>query len=453
MSSPAATYTRPTLGGLFNLAWPIIISRSTQVVATVFDALMVGYLGEAALAATTTGGFDVFLIFIFFMGVVFIVSSFASQLFGKGDLAGARRFAWYGLAVAGVTQVICLVAMVFVHQLLLPFEFTEEVRGLLETYVRIRLIAGGAVIGVEALANYYSALGNTRLPMMFNIVIMTVDVAGNWLFIRGNWGFPALGVAGAAWTSSISPIIGFIGLFFICLREPGGTGGKLKWSELKEMIRFGVPSGFNWFFDFASFFFFLNIVLPTLGTTVIAAFNSVLTLNMVAFMPAFALASAGSVLIGQAIGAGAKDDVPRTLRMTTISNIVWQSLVGIVYLSIPTLLMTLFVKNDEPNAAMLLEVGASMLMLSTVWQIFDATATAYAEGLRAAGDTKFTAWIRAILAWVVFAPGSYISIRWLGHGPMATILWFTLYIALLAVVLVFRFRSGSWRNIELTENV
>lgn len=453
MTSAAATYSRPTLGGLFTLAWPIVISRSTQVVASVFDAFMVGYLGEAALAATTTGGIDVFAVFIFPMGVVFIVSSFASQLFGKGDLAGARRFAWYGLAVALATQVVCGIFAIYAHELLLPFAFADDVRALIEAYVRIRLVAGGAVIGLEVFNSYYSALGNTRLPMIFNVMIMFIDLGGNWLFIRGNWGFPALGVAGAAWTSSISPLVGFVGLMLIFLREPGGFGGKLSWGELKEMLRFGIPSGFNMFLEFSSFFVFLNLVLPTLGTTVLAAFMAVMQLNMVAFMPALALSSAGAVLIGQAIGAREKDDVPRLLRLTTIICIIWQTLVGLVYLAIPKTLFAIFVNNDEANATALLQVGGTMLMLAPIWQIFDATATAYAEGLRAAGDTTFTMWARAALAWLFFAPASYISIRWYGHGPNATIFWVSVYIALLAVVLVLRFRSGHWRNIELTENV
>ncbi len=454
MSSAATTYSRPTFAGLFALAWPVIISRSTQVVAGIFDAFMVGYLGEAALAATTTGSFNSFNIFIFPFGIVFIVSSFASQLFGKGDLAGARRFAWYGLAVAVATQVVCLVAALCIHELLLPFEYAADVRVHLETYLRIRLIAGGAAIGLEALSNYYSGLGNTRLPMVVAVAVMVVDVVGNLLFIRGNLGFPALGVAGAAWTSSISTMIGF-GAFFIYFVREGRSLAKtpLKRSELWEMLRFGVPSGLNWFLDFAAFSFFLNVVLTGLGTSALAAFMSVMNLNSVAFMPAFALSSAGAVLIGQAIGAGAKDDVPRTLRMAAFSNIAWMSLCALAYLFIPGTLMGLFVSDDDPNAALLMATGITMLRLSPLWAIFDATSMAYAEGLRAAGDTTFTMWARAALAWFVFAPGSYISVRYFGHGNVAVMLWVTAYIMLLAVVLVFRFRSGVWRRIALTGNI
>src|SRR5882724_5003288 len=101
----------PSLRRLLALAWPIVVSRSTQVVIGVADAVMVASLGEAALAATTTGGLNVYAFLILPMGTVFIVSTFSSQLFGEGDLAGARRYGFYGLAVALAAAVISLVAI------------------------------------------------------------------------------------------------------------------------------------------------------------------------------------------------------------------------------------------------------------------------------------------------------------------------------------------------------
>ena len=90
----------PTLRRLLELAWPIIVSRSAQVVIGVTDAVMVAPLGEAALAAATAGALNVYAFLILPMGTVFIVSTFSSQLFGEGDPAGARRYGFYGLAVA-----------------------------------------------------------------------------------------------------------------------------------------------------------------------------------------------------------------------------------------------------------------------------------------------------------------------------------------------------------------
>ncbi|HEY6100755.1 MAG TPA: MATE family efflux transporter, partial [Anaeromyxobacter sp.] len=88
------------LGTLLALAWPNVVSRSSQVVVSIADAVMVAHHGAAALAATTAGATNAFAVFILPMGVTFIVSSFSSQLLGMGDLLAARRHGWYGLAVA-----------------------------------------------------------------------------------------------------------------------------------------------------------------------------------------------------------------------------------------------------------------------------------------------------------------------------------------------------------------
>src|SRR5207249_495411 len=101
-SPPAAAEERTgsRLRALLALAWPIVVSRSAQVVIGIADALMVAHLGAAELAATTAGALNSVALFILPMGVVFVVASFSSQLTGARDPAGARRYGWYGLAVA-----------------------------------------------------------------------------------------------------------------------------------------------------------------------------------------------------------------------------------------------------------------------------------------------------------------------------------------------------------------
>lgn len=446
-----------SLRSLLVLAWPIVVSRSTQVVIGLGDSLMVSHLGPNGLAATTTGAFNSFFVLMFPMGVVFIVSSFASQLHGSGDQVGARRYGVYGLAVAAMTQLLCLAFIPLLGVILGLLEYTPEVRALMTEYLWIRLLSGGAAIGIEVLANFYGGLGNTRLPMAINVGAMVMDLLGNWMLIGGHWGAPALGVAGAAWSSTFSTWIFFAIFAFVFLRdglrpENGGRAipAALRLGELWRMLRFGVPSGFNWFFEFAAFNVFINIVVAGLGTTALAAFMAVFQVNSVSFMPAFALASAGAILVGQSIGAGRKDDVPRALRLTWAAAATWQGLVSLLYLGFPALLLAPFA-NEEARTAGFLVVGARMLRLSSAWQLFDATGMVIAEALRAAGDTVFTMWSRTVIAWLIFMPGAWLTVRVWGGGDVGAVIWVVAYIALLAGVLLLRFRAGAWRRIELVQ--
>ncbi|HSN13484.1 MAG TPA: MATE family efflux transporter [Anaeromyxobacteraceae bacterium] len=434
---------------LLSLAWPIVVSRSSQVVVGVADAVMVAPLGAAALAATTTGGVNAFALFILPMGTVFIVSSFSSQLFGKGDLSGARRYAWCGLAIAAATQLFALATVPFVPALLARLQFAPDLREFMEGYLAVRLLSAGAVVGMEALGNYYGGLGNTRIQMRASVAAMALNVLGNWLLIGGRLGLPALGVRGAAIASTASTFAAFVAMLVVFLGEGGDGEGRIRWDELRGVLRFGLPSGLNWFIEFMAFAFFVNVVVAGLGTTPLAALMTVIQVNSVAFMPAFALASAGAILVGQAIGASRRDAVPGLVGLTFAIAAAWQSAVALAYLAAPGWVLAAFAQEPS-SAAEFLAVGRRMLVLSAAWQLFDAGATVLTEALRAAGDTAFTMWARVVVAWAIWAPGSWISVRVLGAGDAVAVGWFVFYLFVLALALLLRFRSGAWRRIALT---
>jgi MATE family multidrug resistance protein len=452
VTSDGAVAAAPGLRALLALAWPIVVSRSSQVVVGVSDAVMVAHLGTAALAATTAGAMNAFALFILPMGVVFIVSSFSSQLLGMGDPAGARRYGWYGLGVAAATQVVGVAAIPAVGWALARLDLAPDVQALMVDYLAVRLWSGGAAIGLEALGNYYGGLGDTRRPMLASVAAMALNLAGNWLLIGGRLGLPAMGVRGAALASSVSTGLAFAGLLAVFVLEGprAAPGPRLSWHELRRMLRFGLPSGLNWFLEFFAFNFFVTVVVAGLGTTALAALMVVIQVNSVAFMPAFGVASAGAILVGQAIGAGRKDDVPGLVRLTFRVVAAWQALVGLAYLLAPGLILAAFAVDPASGPA-LREAGQRMLLLSTAWQLFDAAAAVLAEALRAAGDTAFTLWARALVAWGLFVPGSWISVRVLGGGDLVAVGWILAYLGALALVLWLRFRGGAWRRLRLVE--
>jgi MATE family multidrug resistance protein len=440
------------LRALFALAWPIVVSRSSQVVVGIADAVMVAHLGAGALAATTTGAMNAFALFILPMGITFIVSSFSSQLFGMGELAAARRFAWYGLAVAAMAQAVALAALPLAPAALGLFDYAPDVRAAMEGYLFYRLLSAGAVVGMEALGNYFGGLGNTRLQMRASLAAMVLNVIGNWILIDGHLGAPALGVRGAALASTLSTAVAFLGLLGVFVRECRRFGtGRLGGSELARLLRFGLPSGLNWFFEFAAFAFFLNVIVAGLGAIPLAALMAVIQVNSVAFMPAFGLASAGAILVGQAIGAGRKDRVPGLVALAFSVAAIWQSAVALAYLAAPDLVLSAFAR-EPASAADFLASGRRMLIVSAAWQLFDAAANVLAEALRAAGDTAFTMWARVAIAWLLWAPGSWVAVRLLGGGDAAAVGALVVYLFVLALVLFLRFRSGAWRRIVLVEH-
>lgn len=451
----AETVTTPSYARtLWSLAWPIILARSSQSVIGVCDAAMTAPLGEGALAATTTGAVNVMTLVILPLGIVFIVQSFAAQLHGKGDLPGARRYAYYGLIVALAVAFVSVVCLPLVGPVLGVFPYDAPVRELMTEYMVIRLLAMGPSIAIEALGNWYSGLGNTRIHMYVSLVMMALNIVLNWVLIYGNLGAPALGVEGAAWASALASLSGFliIGALFVRGYGVEQVAGRLalRKSEFWRMLRFGFPAGVNWFFEFAAFTLFVNVVVSELGTVAHAAMMAVIQLNSVSFMPAFGVASAGAIMAGQAIGRDDRDAVPGIVRVTLWILLLWQGSVGVSYVIAPEAYMSLFDAPSE-NAAELREVGVTLLMISAAWQAFDAIGITLSEALRSAGDTSWPMWARLTLAWIVFTPAAYVSVHVLGGGPVTAMLCLVAYLALLAGALLWRFYiSGAWRDIDLT---
>lgn len=446
------------LQALLALALPMVLARATQSVITFSDALMVEHLGPQAIAASATGGFNVFLFMILPMGTVFIVQSFVAQLVGAGDRDATPRYAWYGLAIAVISALLGLAFIPAIEPLLGLADFSPEVRRQMTDYMSIRMFAVGAVVGVEALGNWYGGLGNTWMAMIAGLIAMAVNLVLNWVLIYGNLGAPEMGIDGAALASVIGSFTALAFLAIAFWRRWGmSIGGpaprrqrpQLSRRELGRVARFGLPNGLNWFAEFAAFQLFVNSVFASLGDETLAALNVVIAINSVSFMPAFGLASAGAILAGQAIGRGDKDAVWPQVRVTFAVAGVWMGATGVVYVLLPGPLLALF--DSAGRSPAFVTVGVTMLMISAAWQLFDAIGITLSETLRAAGDTAWTATARLILAWLVFVPTAYLVVKEADGGPVGAMLCLVGYLALLSVAFAYRFRSNRWRSIELIE--
>jgi multidrug resistance protein, MATE family len=446
----AAVSTPPGLRSLLTLAWPIILARATQSVIGFTDALLVAPLGEEALAATTTGGLNSFAFIILPMGTAFIVQSFVAQLRGRGDLVGARRYAVYGLAIALGAALFAGLMSPTLPFLVGKLGYSPGVEHLMVTVMTIRLLSVGAAVGTEALGSYYGGLGNTRPAMQAGVVAMTANVGLNLLLIEPHFGLPGYGVRGSAWASVIASWLGFAVVAFKFAREPVRGALGLKARELWRVIRFGLPNGVSWFLEFSAFTMFVNLVVGHLGTTELAAFNVMIQINSISFMPAFGLASAGAIQVGEAIGGLRRELVWPIVRRTGAVAATWMVTVGLFYLVAPEVLVGYFQPRGV-SAETLVATGAHMLVLSAVWQLFDAVGLTLTEALRAAGDTTWCMGARIVLAWVAFIPAGFLLVRHGNGGTNVVMLTLGAYILALATAFAYRFASGAWKRIQLIE--
>jgi MATE family multidrug resistance protein len=382
------------------------------------------------------------------MGTVFIVQSFTAQLRGQGDLVAARRYAYYGLVIALVAALVAALAVPFLPGALSHFGYSRRVHALMSQNASIRLLSVGGAVGTEALGNYYGGLGRTRPAMVAGVVAMVANVALNWVLIEPHFGLPGYGVVGSATASVVATWLGFATIAALFASDGGGAPVRLRAGELWRMLRFGLPNGVNWLLEFSAFTLFVNAGVGHLGTTELAAFNIVLQVNTMSFMPAFGIASAGAILVGENIGRRTLERVWPTVRTTGLVAASWMVFVSVWYLILPQVIVGWFQPRGAANEA-LLRTGTTMLALSVGWQLFDAAGLTLSEALRAAGDTFFCMIARVALAWGAFVPAAFLLSRSAAAGAASMMLCLTGYIVLLSITFGARFGSGRWRRIDL----
>jgi MATE family multidrug resistance protein len=430
----------------------MVLARASQSVITFADAIQTKHLGYQAIAATATGGLNVYGFVILPMGTVFILQSFVAQLTGRGERDQAPRFAWYGVAIALLAGLVAAAAIPLIGPLLSLTHYSPELQKLMTDYMAIRTTSVFAIVGVEALGAWYGGLGNTWMQMTAGLITMAAAVFFNWMLIDGHLGAPAMGVNGAALASTIASFLGFgfiaLGLWRRWGGAPRARATGLSLRELGRVVRFGLPNGFNWFLEFAAFQVFVNVVLANLGDATVAALNVVIAINSISFMPAFGLASAGAILAGQAIGRGDRGAVWPQVKVTLTCTMTWMGAIGALYLVFPDRVLELF---SSAQSGELVAIGSSMLVISAAWQLTDAVGMTMTETLRAAGDTTWPATARLVLAWLGFTPAAFLVVLRFAGGPMGAMLCLVGYLGLLATALAWRFRSGAWKRIELIE--
>ena len=440
----------PTVRDLFALSWPMILGRAAQSVVGFTDAVLVAPLGPDALAATGNGALNALAVFMLPLGVAFIVQSFAAQLAGRGDRARLRRYAWYGLGLAALAELAALAVIPAVPWLLARADYSPAVRALMGDYLALRLLGVGGAVGIEALANWFGGQGDTRVGLASSALVMALNVPLAWLLIHGGAGLPAMGVRGAALASILATAAGLA--YVLAAFARAGRGDPWpgwRWIEFRRVLRFGLPNGVNWFLEFAAFLFFIDVVFARMGTAALAALMAVLQLNSIAFMPAFGLANAGAIHVGQAIGAGAADAVRALVRRSLLVAAGWMGVVGVGYALTPRALLAPFSPGGAVERGAFLAVAVPLLWVAVAWQLFDATAMVLSEALRAAGDTAWPMRVRIAVSWGVFVPVTTLTARW-GGGPVFALSWVVVYMAALAALLAWRFGRGAWRTMGLT---
>lgn len=450
----------------FDLAVPVMVSGGMRTLLRMTDFFMVSLaLGDAAVAGLELGFQYYFIGFGLALGLSSGTISIVSRCIGSGEQANAefavKQSLWLALLVTVPLTLLTWFSAGGMIELLTDNPRTIQLGS---TYLRIVMLSVSFRFWSMIAARALQGAGDTRTPMYVRLVSIPLNIGLNAVLIFGFGPFPRLGIAGAAWGTTIANTLAAVifagvlvsGVYSIQFR----LGGK-QWDTetVRELIRVGYPlAGLQLIRTFGRFPFLL--ILSTIGTPVVAAYAIGRRIMLLALMPAWGYSTAASTLVGQSIGAGDETDATRYGWQTLRIAVVTQVLIGSVLVAL------------SPQIVRLFNAGSPDLTVAFV-RVFGLGVVAFSVsrtmrgGLRGAGDTLWP------LYGTVLGTGLRIPIAALGLPAGVALLsvadWTlapgtglglgAVYVAILvdmysrAGINLFRFSTGRWKTIARRSTV
>jgi len=406
----------------------------------VVDTIMVGHLSATALAAVALGNLYFFGCAILGMGALMGLDPVVAQALGAGDHPAVARGVQRGLILGALLSIPAAAALMFGEQALRGMGQPAEVVPFAGSYARWTAPGVLPLYLFVVLRQSLQALRAMRPIIICIVAGNIINVVLNWVLIYGHLGAPALGVTGAA----ISTTIGRWALPFILLGLAWHQLGpalrplrreSLELSPLGRMFRLGLPIGIQTALEFTAFGA-VGLMMGRLGTIPVAAHQVAINLASLTFMVPLGVGQAAAVLVGHAIGAADQSGARRAARASVVYGVGFMALTSIVFLLIPTQLAELYT-NDVATIAL----AAALLPVAGVFQLFDGTQAVTAGILRGAGDTRVPMLINLGGFWLFGIPLSLLLGFRTSMGPVG--LWWGLAAALAIVAAILTFRVNS----------
>lgn len=439
-----------SLGGVLQTAFPLIMAASTHAVRLFTDRVMLSYYSSDALSASLSAGITYFSLSSIIMGTVHYTSTFVAQYSGARQTGRVGASVWQGIYVAilggGALSLLSFAATPI-------FKWFGHAPSLqLEQAAYFRVLTVFAVFPLvnSALLGFWSGRGKTWTVFAISLVGVVLNVILNALLIYGLFGFPRMGILGAAIATSISSMASMAFALYL-FWTPENCGRYGTWPKVTfdrelflRLLRFGFPSGVNMFLDVAAFNAFV-MLLGQRGTDVAAATSVAFSMNAMAFIPMIGIGFTVNILVGQGIG---RCDIPfarRCVRNARLLTLIYMGTLTLLFLSFPTLFVDLF-KVDAGAR----DLAISFLRYIAVYLVFDGIFIVYQSAIKGAGDTHFSMWIAVVISWFFMVLPCWYMVQ-AGWSVWRMWLCFVLYVMLAAAVFYGRYRGGAWESMSVID--
>jgi len=432
---------RPEIRGLLKLGLPIVLTQFIQVSNTTVAVLMMGRVGALELAALGLGGSFMIFVFLVCLGIMMSLSPTIAQHFGAGRDQQIKESFQQGLWLALLTGVGAFLLLRQMDHLMLWIGIDPNVVPLVQRYLALAAWSMPATCLYMALRFLCEATGHSKPMLVINVATLPIVVAGNWAFIFGHLGMPAMGVEGAAANLILVMSLNALGMLLYVVMSRRYRAREL-WHSFSRpgagliaLLKLGIPIAGTLILD-TSFFTAIALMMGKIGHVWLAAHQVAINYATVAFMIPVSLSSATMARVGQAIG----QNNPWLARARGVLGISCALL-----LVVPSILIIFifpeWVAGLYTDDAEVVMAAVPLLFAAAFLQIFDATYITAQGALRGLKDVNGPLMI-SFSFWAVGLPAAW-GLGW-GLNWGAPGLWWGMIagVAATAVLLIWRFH---WR--------
>jgi putative MATE family efflux protein len=431
---------------MLTLAIPVAFQQFITASLSMIDVLMVGQLGETAVAALGLANQIFFLLILFLFGVTSGMAIFTAQYWGKGDVENIHKVLGICLVFAVVVATGFTLAATLIPQTLMSF-YTEdqEVIRLGSEYLRIVSLS---YIMMAIAVSYISVLRSitmVKLTMVVAVIALGLKTLLAYVLIFGIGPFPELGVRGAAigtafgWTFECILL-----LILVYVRKTPLAVNPLSLFRFSRpfalnVLKTSMPAAINevlWSLGITTY----NAVYGHIGTDAIAAVNINATIEEMVFVMFMGLGNACAIMVGNKIGAGGKDMAFEYGRRFLILGVGMAVLGGLIVLSVRNTVVGLYPLS--PSGAFNLYGLMTVYAFSNWLRVFNFML--FIGALRAGGDTRYSMFTELFSIWVVGVPAALIGGFVLDFPVYGVYAFVLLEEAVKAVIVFRRFLSRRW---------
>lgn len=395
---------------MFKLAIPIIIQNLLSAAVNSSDVIMLNYVGQSAISAVSLAANYSNILFMVYYGLGTGASLLCAQYFGKKNMQAIHAVEGIALRFSlAISALVALAAFTMPQRMLLLFTSDQELIAIGSSYIRIMGITYLCWGVTEIYLAILRSIGRVTISMTLNMLAFGLNILLNAVFIFGLFGAPKLGVTGVAIATASSRLIQLIACVIVSLLSkdvklnPAYMFIRSK-TLLNDFVHLSLPAlgnDLSWSVAFSMY----SVILGHLGTEAVAANSLVTVVRNVGSVFCFAIASAGTILLGRVMGQGelekSKSYASRMLKMTVVAGAVG----GVIVLAVTPFVLRFASLND--TAMHYLEY---MLLINSYYIMGSAVNTALIAGVfRAGGDTKFGLICDTSDMWVYAVPLGFFA--------------------------------------------